>query len=83
MALNALPTYEGAAQQWLDLYPESDGQVLIDIVQTATPLPLTLKNAGNTRKLLETELANALLDVKPVEQALNDAAEAIKAETAG
>jgi hypothetical protein len=44
-------------------------------------MPLTLKNAGNTRKILETELANILMNEKSVKQGLDDAAAKIIEET--
>lgn len=81
MALNALPAYEGTGQQWLDRFPGSNADVFVKVQKDAYPMPLTLKNAGNTRKILETELANILMKEKSVKQGLDEAAAKIIEET--
>lgn len=71
----AIPAYEGAAEVWLELYPDQDVQILLDSVEYASPNPYYANNYSEAAQILTDTISDIWIDENADIQAMLDEAQ--------
>lgn len=77
----AIPAYEGTSEQWLELYPDQDVQILLDSVAYASPNPYYAKNHSETAQIFTDTISAMWVDENADIQAMLDEAQEKMLET--